>query len=208
MGSLGSRRRSRPARRDDDAAPDTGPSADDPPADPESAARTLCLGLLTTRARSRSELADELGRRGIDEDVSGRVLDRLAEVGLVDDAAFAEQWVASRHRHRGLGRRALADELHRKGIDRGTATTALAGLDRDDEHERARALVERRLPSTDRLEHAVAARRLVGMLARKGYPAGLAHEVVREALAERADASDDPEAMEAMAGVDDSWSGG
>jgi regulatory protein len=119
------------------------------------------------------------------------VLDRLVEVRLVDDAAFAEQWVDSRHRHRGLGRRALADELRRKGVDNETAGVALAELGQDDERARARDLVDKRLPSLARFETAVATRRLVGMLARKGYGGGLAYEVVREAMAERDIAIDD-----------------
>lgn len=157
----------------------------DPPADPESVARTICLNLLTSRARSRAELADSLARKGVEDDVAGRVLDRLAAAKLVDDAAFAEQWVSSRHRHQGLGKRALAGELHRKGVERETASTAIDEISRDDERARARALVERRLPSLARCDQAVAARRLVGMLARKGYDAGVAYAVVRDALAER-----------------------
>jgi regulatory protein len=183
VGSFGRRRPARPpAPERDDAGRDT---AQDPPADPVSAARTVCLNLLTTRARTRSELSGDLTRRGFDDDVIRQVLDRLVEVGLVDDADFAEQWVTSRHRHQGLGRRALADELRRKGVDQETAGVALAEIDRDDERTRAGELVARRMPSMARLETAVAARRLVGMLARKGYAAGLAHDVVREALAVR-----------------------
>ena len=145
----------------------------------------MCLNLLTTRARTRAELAAELARRGFEDDVAAVVLERLVEVRLLDDAAFAEQWVDSRHRHRGLGRRALSQELRRKGVDTETADEAVAGLDADAEREKARELVRRRLPSLDRVEPPVAARRLVAMLARKGYDAGLAHEVVREALAKR-----------------------
>ncbi|MEJ2860377.1 regulatory protein RecX [Actinomycetospora flava] len=180
------RRRSSRGRAPEPPDPDgTGPDpAADPPADPETVARTICLNLLTTRARSRAELADSLARKGVEDDVAGRVLDRLAAAKLVDDAAFAEQWVSSRHRHQGLGKRALAGELHRKGVERETAGAAVDEISRDDERARARALVERRLPSLTRFEHAVAARRLVGMLARKGYDAGVAYAVVREALAE------------------------
>lgn len=183
MGSFGRRRPARSrAPEPDDAGRDT---AQDPPADPVSAARTVCLNLLTTRARTRSELSGDLTRRGFDDDVIRGVLDRLVEVGLVDDADFAEQWVTSRHRNQGLGRRALADELRRKGVDQETAGVALAEIDRDDERARASELVARRMPSMARLETAVAARRLVGMLARKGYAGGLAHDVVRDALAVR-----------------------
>jgi regulatory protein len=162
----------------------------DPPAEPQSrdqqsAARTVCLDLLTTRARTRAELAAELERRGFDADVAAVVLDRLVEVRLLDDAAFAEQWVDSRHRRRGLGRRALSQELRRKGVDTETADEAIAGLDPETEREKARELVRRRLPSLDRVEPPAAARRLVGMLARKGYGAGLAYEVVRTEMAAR-----------------------
>ena len=162
----------------------------DPPAnsrarDPQSAARVVCLNLLTTRARTRAELAAELERREVDDDVATTVLDRLVEVGLLDDASFAEQWVDSRHRHRGLGRQALSQELRRKGVDTETAAEAIAGLDADAEREKATELVRRRLPSLDRVEPQAAVRRLVGMLARKGYGAGLAYDVVRTEMAQR-----------------------
>lgn len=176
--------RHRAAEPDTDRDAETGAAAD-PPADPVSAARTVCLNLLTTRARTRSELAHELGRREFADGVVEPVLDRLVEVGLLDDAAFAEQWVGSRHRHRGLGRRALADELRRKGVDGETAGVALDELAPEDERTKARELVDRRLPSLDRIEPAAAVRRLVGMLARKGYSGGMAYEVVREAVADR-----------------------
>ncbi|MCD2197251.1 recombination regulator RecX [Actinomycetospora endophytica] len=151
------------------------------------------MNLLTTRARTRAELAAGLESRGFDDDVATLVLDRLVEVGLLDDAAFAEQWVDSRHRHRGLGRRALSQELRRKGVDSETAGEAVAGLDADAEREKASELVRRRLPSLDRVEPQAAARRLVGMLARKGYGAGLAYDVVRTEMAERGAELDDAE---------------
>ncbi len=168
----------------------------DGPSDPEEVARTVCLQLLASRARTRHELEVVLGRRGVPDGVATRVLDGFAAVGLLDDGAYAEQWVRTRHELRGLGRRALAAGLRRKGVDDETADEALSGIDRDVEKRRALALVERRLRSMPVAAEPVAnptgrrasdgtARRLVGMLARKGYPAGLAYEVVREALAAR-----------------------
>ncbi len=187
-GSAARRRRPTPEAPDADGHTRDGHPRDheaDPPADPESAARTVCLNLLTTRARTRAELAGELERRGFDDEVAAAVLDRLVEVGLLDDTAFAEQWVDSRHRHRGLGRRALSQELRRKGVESETVDEAVAGLDAGAEREKAAELVRRRLPSLDRVEPQAAARRLVGMLARKGYGAGLAYEVVRTEMAQR-----------------------
>jgi regulatory protein len=74
---------------------------------PAAEAQRICLRLLTARPRSRVELAGALRRRGIPDEVGESVLDRLAELGLVNDAALAEAAVYSGHSHRGLGRRAL-----------------------------------------------------------------------------------------------------
>src|SRR5258705_1538879 len=106
----------------------------------EEQARALCLRLLTVRARTRAELAGQLAKRGYPDDVSDRVLDRLAHVGLVDDADFAEQWVQSRRVNAGKGKRALAAELRTKGVDNDVITPALAGIDAGAEPERAEQL--------------------------------------------------------------------
>ena len=156
-------------------------------ADPRAVARAICLRLLTARACTRAELAKALRDRGVADDVSARLLDRFDAVGLIDDAAFAGQWVRSRHQQRGLGRRAIAMELRRKGVAREVAEQALAEVDPESERSTARQLVERRL-RTQRLDgpadRAKAGQRLLGMLARRGYPSGVATEVVRTALAE------------------------
>jgi regulatory protein len=155
----------------------------DQPSDPESVARTILLDKLTGQPRTRAELADVLAERGIPGEVATKVLDRFDEVGLIDDAAFASAWVESRHRGRGLAKRALAQELRRRGVDDELAQDALAELDPDQEAATARALVRRKLPSMRSLERQVAMRRLLGMLARKGYPGGLAMTIVKEELA-------------------------
>lgn len=168
-------------RRREDAAPRV-----ETPQEQETRARDICLRLLTDRARTVKELGDALRRKEIPDEVAHRVLDRFDEVGLVDDQAFAEQWVRSRHRHRGLGKRAIAMELHRKGVDREIADEALTGIDEDSERARARELVVRRLrslPVGSREERQSSARKLVGMLARKGYGPGVAYGVVKEEIA-------------------------
>jgi regulatory protein len=180
----GRRKRARAGRLGPDA-PD--PELPLPEADPVAIAREICLRLLTDRARTRQELAQALARKGVPDEAASEVLDRFADVGLVDDAVFADQWVRSRHTYRGLGRRAIAVELRRKGVADGVAKEALAEVDPESEDRRARELVDRKLRSIvlDTPEQrAKAAQRLVGMLARKGYGAGTAYRVVREALAE------------------------
>lgn len=161
-------------------------------ADPEAVARKILLDQLTGQARTRSELAGRLAKKGVPDDIAGRVLDRFEEVGLVDDGAFARDWVQSRQAGRGLARRALAQELRRKGIDDEVARDALDAVDPDEELASARELVRRRLRSVATLDQQVATRRLVGMLARKGYSSGLAFQVVREALDRSEDDEFDP----------------
>ena len=150
----------------------------------EEQARALCLRLLTARARTRAELETQLAKRGYPDDVSTRVLDRLADVGLIDDADFAEQWVRSRRARAGKGKRALAAELRTKGVDDDVIAEALDGIDAGAERQRAEELVSeklRRERNTD--DEAKLTRRLVGMLARRGYSQTLAFDVVKVALA-------------------------
>ena len=174
-------RRGRRARR---RAPPVPPASG--PRRSQSRARNICLRLLTGAAKSRKQLADALRKREIPEDVAEEVLTRLEEVGLIDDAAFAAAWVESRHAVRGLSRRALTQELRAKGVAADVVEQAVAQLDHDDETDAARALVERKLRSTRGLDPQVRTRRLVGMLARRGYSEGLAFRAVRGALEQEA----------------------
>jgi len=127
-------------------------------------------------------LEDALRRKGIPDEVAERVLGRFSDVGLIDDEAFAQAWVRSRHTGRGLARRALAGELRRRGVAEETVRDAVEGLDADEEERTARRLIERKAASTRGVEPVKRMRRLVGVLARKGYPPGLAYRVVREVL--------------------------
>jgi regulatory protein len=150
--------------------------------DPRALAQEICLRLLTLAPRTRAQLADALRKRGIPDDAADDVLGRFADVGLIDDAAFARAWVETRHHGRGLAGRALSAELRRRGVADEEIHDAVADLGPDAEVAAARRLVERRLASTSGHSPEVRTRRLAGMLARKGYPAGLAFRVIREAM--------------------------
>ncbi len=164
-------------REPEDPARDLGP-----PADPESVARTILLNKLTASAKSRRELADALAAKDVPAEVATRVLDLFEQVGLVDDAALADSWVRSRQASRGLAKRALAHELRRKGVEDEVIAGSLDQIDADAERTTAEALVAAKLRGTQGLDAVRRTRRLVGMLARKGYGPGLASAVVREAL--------------------------
>jgi regulatory protein len=171
-------------RRAENAPPPEDEVTRGPEADPESVARKILLDQLTGQARTRQELADRLAKRHVPDEIATRLLDRFEEVGLVDDQAFARQWASSRQASKGLARRALAQELRRKGVADEIVRGALDELDPADEEAAARALVRRKLRTMSRLDETAKARRLVGMLARKGYPPGVAMSVVRAELRE------------------------
>ena len=195
-GSRGGRR-TRPSGGDDSLTPNVAArTPEDPPADPEAVARAICLRALTGAPKTRQQLADLLAKRDVPEDAATAVLDRFTEVGLIDDAAFARAWVNSRQAGRGLARRALSAELRAKGVDPETAAEAVEAVDDEDERVAARRLVERRAGSMHRLDRATATRRLMGMLARKGYNGGLAAAVVREVLDEAGAAEDADDAFD------------
>ncbi|MEV5009475.1 recombination regulator RecX [Streptomyces sp. NPDC055692] len=162
----------------------------EPPGDPVERARAICLRLLTGTPRTRKQLADALRKREIPDEAADEVLSRFEEVGLIDDSAFADAWVESRHHGRGLARRALARELRTKGVDAALIDEAVGRLDADQEEATARELVARKLRSTRGLDRDKRLRRLAGMLARKGYSEGLALRVVRQALEEEGEDTD------------------
>ncbi|MGW4874504.1 recombination regulator RecX [Streptomyces chartreusis] len=185
-GSRGRRRRGRTEPSGEDGGASSSSRAEErtPPADPVERARAICLRLLTGTPRTRKQLADALRKREIPDDVAEEVLSRFEEVGLINDSAFADAWVESRHHGRGLARRALAQELRTKGVDSTLIDAAVSQLDSEQEEATARELVDRKLRSTRGLDRDKRLRRLAGMLARKGYPEGMALRVVRQALEE------------------------
>ncbi|MFF9897506.1 recombination regulator RecX [Streptomyces longispororuber] len=174
-----------PSSRAEDGEPPTG--------DPAERARAICLRLLTGTPRTRKQLADALRKRDIPDEVAEEVLSRFEEVGLINDEAFADAWVESRHHGRGLARRALARELRTKGVDSAVIEEAVGQLDAEQEEATARELVARKLRSTRGLDRDKRLRRLAGMLARKGYPEGMALRVVRQALEEEGEDTEDLE---------------
>lgn len=159
------------------AAPDT-------PGDPEVLARALCLRALTKRSQTRKELADLLHAKEIPDPIALAVLDRFTSVGLINDAALAAGYAETRHRTLGLSRTAVGQKLRQRGIEPETVEEAVRHIDREAEESVAFALARKRVSTMQHLDPATKARRLIGMLARKGYSASLSHQVVREVVKE------------------------
>lgn len=171
---------------DSTPAPLTPPNDTDalgPEADAESVARRIVLDQLSRRAMSRAELVTKLRQKNVPEEIAERLLDRFAEVGLIDDEAFARAWVSHRSTGKQLGRRALAQELRNKGVSAEDIETALAQVTGEDELVAARAYAARRARSLQGLDRLTATRRLTGGLARKGHSGAVISQVVHEVVA-------------------------
>lgn len=145
-------------------------------------ARKIALDQLASRQRSEHELRAVLERRNVPPDIADELMARFAEVGLIDDQAFAAALTSTRSTVGLRGRHRIRQELSTKGIDRELAEAAIANLDPDDELEAALALARKRARSLASLEPHVARRRLMGVLARRGFPSSVVSTAVARAL--------------------------
>jgi regulatory protein len=162
--------------------PPPDPTGEDREPDQEDIARAIVLKQLAMAPRSRRQLADKLRQRDCPDAVANRLLDRMEAVGLVDDEAYAQMVVRSKQATRGLAKRALAQELRGKGVADATIADALGSIDPESERALAEAVAGRTMRRLAGLEPQVQARRLAGVLGRKGYPPSVVYAVVREAV--------------------------
>jgi len=140
------------------------------------------LGLLAVRQRSRREIQRRLERAGFGPEEIGEELDRLQQVGLVDDEAFARVVVEHSFTTRREGRRVVAGRLISAGIAPDIVEAALDPVVGGEE-ERADALAVAKAAKLSSLPPDAAYRRLYGMLARRGYAPDVAGRAARRALA-------------------------
>ena len=164
-------------------SPDRDPVSDDE----RSKARESALRLLSVRARSEGELLDRLGRKGFDADVSASVISSLAEVGLVDDEAFARAWADEKVRLRPVGPRRLVQELLSKRVNRDLAARVVyETFCQHSELELARQVAEKRSRVSGGADDAKRRARLHSFLIRRGF----SYEVVSVVLKELEGESD------------------
>ena len=149
--------------------------------------RKRALGLLDQRARSRHELRERLIKAEFAPELVDEVLASLERASLVDDSLFAHEWVRQRAARRGKSAKALDLELRDKGVAAAIRADALAQISEEDEEAQARAVAEKKARAlkvvpADRAEYDKALRRVVGVLARRGYSSELTVRVARESL--------------------------
>jgi len=150
--------------------------------------RAILLRQLALGPRSRHQLSIKLAQRDIPPGIATALLDRFEEVQLIDDAEFARMWVRTRTAAKSLSRFSLRRELADKGIAPELAEDALLQTSDEEEDDRAREVVRRKIRDSTNLSDRAArekeVRRLVGVLARKGYSPGLAFGIVKDVLAD------------------------
>jgi len=125
----------------------------------------------------------KLRQKGIGGDIADPVLDRLVDVGLLDDAAFARAFVASRQRSRPRGRRALEQELFQKGVSRDVIQSVLEELvEEENPRDAAERALAPKLRGLARLDNAAARKKASQFLSRRGFDYDTVRTVVDACL--------------------------
>ena len=151
------------------------------------AAKQVLLRRLSHAPRTRKELAKDLKDKDISDDVANVALDRFEEVGLINDQALASNYVSSQHERKGLGKNALRQQLRAKGISDDMALEAISQISDDQEFQAAFALACKKIRSLQRDDAKTQLRKIVGVLARKGYSSNLAFRVAKEVISDLPD---------------------
>jgi len=151
------------------------------------AAKQVLLRRLSHAPRTRKELAKDLKDKDISDEVANVALDRFEEVGLINDQALASNYVSSQHERKGLGKNALRQQLRAKGISDDVALEAISQISDDQEFQAAFALACKKIRSLQRDDAKTQLRKIVGVLARKGYSSNLAFRVAKEVITDLPD---------------------
>ena len=151
------------------------------------AAKQVLLRRLSHAPRTRKELAKDLKDKDISDEVANVALDRFEEVGLINDQALASNYVSSQHERKGLGKNALRQQLRSKGISDDVAMEAISQISDDQEFQAAFALACKKIRSLQKDDAKTQLRKIVGVLARKGYSSNLAFRVAKEVITDLPD---------------------
>lgn len=151
-------------------------------ADPFKEYVNYCLRLLSISPRTENELSLRLKAKGCRGEEAGRIIEFLKKERLIDDLAFAKEWISARVRTAPRGRAMLEHELRKKGVKQGTIAEAFEGLSCEfDEKELAERLAEKKIRESS-MHKGGARAKLCRYLAGKGFGEGVVEDVVRELL--------------------------
>jgi regulatory protein len=169
----------------DVVAPDDEPIDRDKLREKASASLTRSLG---RRGLSVSESRARLRADGLTDEESTAVVEEFIERGWLDDTVLAEQLVHSATTRKKMGTRAIRQLLVKRSVARDVIDEVLSELP-DDDAERALEFARTKARALSQYDEDTAMRRLMGMLARRGFGGSVAGKAARTALAdERRDA--------------------
>lgn len=135
------------------------------------------VALLSLRSRTEKEIAESLRKNAYPEKTIARVMARLLEVGYINDAAFAENWAASRT-NKGMGSRRIRMELKHKGVHQDEIDSALSSIDEEDMLAGAIKTAEKAARGKD-LKSPADRQKLIAALARRGYDYAAAKQALQ-----------------------------
>ena len=145
-------------------------------------AKQVLLRRLSNAPRTRKELAQDLKKKKIEEDIAKQALDRFEELGLINDQTYSENFVANTHERRKLGKKALKQQLRSKGVSEETANQAVLQISDEDEFKSALALALKKIRSIQKDDPQTQIRKIVSLLARKGYSSSLSFQVAKQVI--------------------------
>ena len=152
--------------------------------DPHQIAKEVLLKRLSNAPRTRKELAQDLKNKRIEESIAQDALNRFEELGLINDQAFSENFVQNYHARKKLGKNALRQQLRAKGVSEEIAQEAVAQISQSQEFQAALSLACKKIRSIQSDDPQAQLRKIVGLLARKGYSSNLSFQVAREVVNE------------------------
>ncbi|WP_193071940.1 regulatory protein RecX [Brevibacterium sp. FME37] len=145
-------------------------------------AKKTAMNMLAMRDHASGELRDKLLKRDFLPEAVDELIAKLQKSRLLNDEEFAHRYVRAHRERRKLSRTALKRELNKKGLPAEIVSDAVEDVDGED--DLARQVAEKKAASTRGLDYEIRERRILGMLARRGFASSICIKVTREVLAE------------------------
>lgn len=144
---------------------------------------TDALQYLSRKPRTAHEMSMRLEEKGWSADNASEAVERLTKEGLINDAAYAQEWASQRVRGRGKGKLWVRQELRQKGVSKPLIEEALDTVSEDEEYESAKELAAKKWRTTTG-EMMDRKRKTGAFLLRRGYQGALVSRVIRELIQE------------------------
>lgn len=160
----------------------------------KSRAMNSSLYYLQQMPKTEHQLRENLRKKQIPQDIIDETMQKLIDVGWVNDKDYAENFIYSKRKYEKLGSSSIRMKLMQKGIDKDIIDELLNEVSQDDLRETAMILAEKKVRSLKREpDRNKKIQKIVSHLAYRGYGAGVAFEVAKEAVDKNAENDADSE---------------